>query len=620
MKRIILLLFTLLLLGCDGGETAVLPTAPSQSPTTFPSRVPTGETATFENMAVSPTAPPTNTPIGNETAVPPTNAAPLTLETVVAQTRIAEQNNRPPRLNHYVRVQLDLPVDWELATNDSFTYRGTNGSFRLSVYRNDELTTLAEMCASDEVAANLGLVGYEREMDEINGRAVCLAREVGSEAVPYALVQYPTPLIFLFPDINGNVGPFQYLMLYSVAQSVTVPQVLETLEFPETPDAVAYLRGVVDEYQAGHVFHEQVDFVTWEANALSRLTPDSTLEEAHQLIFELFDVMRAATKHNHLGFYTLEQAESLLFAPARARIGLHFDSEGVVWLVEPGSPAEAAGMQIGDRLLAINGAPLQEIRLNEGENEIAFERGGEVRAVAVTPADYSNLLPPNGRLLTDNIAYLETFGFNNVIEAELSRYVTLVHDQIAALDAPNRCWVLDLRRNRGGSKHALQGGIGPFAGNGQLYADWEDVDKIYTTWYENGRIYGEHTVPFDVVPERPYTMIDTRHTVAILVSELTASGGELATLIVSTQPENTARIFGEKTVGLSSSVEFLALYDKSVVHIPRAAWVDLDGNFYPEGIIPDELLDVVFDSRYGTLDDPVVQTAVAWLENERDCR
>lgn len=186
MKHQITTLFVLLLLlGCGGDETAVLPTAPSQSPTTFPTRAPAGETA-----------------------VPPTNAAPLTMETVVAQTRIAEQNNRPPRLNHYVRVQLDLPVDWELAANDSFLYRGTNGSFRLSVHRNDELTTLAEVCASDEVAANLGLIGYEREIDEINGRAVCLAREVGSEAVPYALVQYPTPLIFLFPDTNGNVGPF----------------------------------------------------------------------------------------------------------------------------------------------------------------------------------------------------------------------------------------------------------------------------------------------------------------------------------------------------------------------------------------------------------------------------
>ena len=119
----------------------------------------------------------------------------------------------------------------------------------------------------------------------LNGRSVCLAREVGSEAVPYALVPYPTPLTFLFPDINGNVGPYQYLMLYSVSQTVTVPRVLETLEFPKTPDAAAYLRGVVDEYQSGHVFRDQVDFMAWEADALSRLTPDSTVEEGHQLIF-----------------------------------------------------------------------------------------------------------------------------------------------------------------------------------------------------------------------------------------------------------------------------------------------------------------------------------------------
>ncbi|MEZ4590963.1 MAG: hypothetical protein R3D55_07445 [Chloroflexota bacterium] len=61
----------------------------------------------------------------------------------------------------------------------------------------------------------------------------------------------------------------------------------------------------------------------------------------------------------------------------------------------------------------------------------------------------------------NNIAYLETFGFNNVVEAELNRYITLVHDQIAILDAPSRCWVLDVRRNTGGNQHAIQGGDQP---------------------------------------------------------------------------------------------------------------------------------------------------------------
>ncbi|MEZ4590966.1 MAG: hypothetical protein R3D55_07460 [Chloroflexota bacterium] len=44
MKHQITTLFVLLLLlGCGGGETAVLPTAPSQSPTTFPTHAPAEE-------------------------------------------------------------------------------------------------------------------------------------------------------------------------------------------------------------------------------------------------------------------------------------------------------------------------------------------------------------------------------------------------------------------------------------------------------------------------------------------------------------------------------------------------------------------------------------------------
>lgn len=571
-----------------------------------------------EETAVAPTPKLTNTPAGNETAVAIPTEPPLSMETIVAQTRTAEQTNRPSRINHMGGFQLDLPVGWELSFGNSFIYLGTNGSFRASLHSRDNLTTLAEMCASDEVAIELNYAGNEREMTEINGREVCLMKNVGRGTVPYAMVAFPTPRKFIFPDENGNVGPFEYMLLYSSSPTVTVLQVLETLEFPQTPDAAAYLRGLVDEYQANYVFRDQVDFVAWEAEVLTRLTPDSPLEEAHQLIFEMFDMMRAATQHDHLAYYSPERLESVVLSPARPRLGMMPDSDGMVWLVEPGSPAETAGMQIGDKLLTING--MVGANTVDGLNEVEFERDGQVITVSIPLEFFSNLRPPDGRSLTDNIAYLETLGFNNQIDAELSRYITLVHDQIAVLDAPDRCWVLDLRRNQGGSKHAIQGGIGPFAGNGPLYNEWLDDFNSYPVMYENGRVYSDYFPNRNIAPERPYTMMDTGHRIAILVSERTASGGELATLIVGTQPENSARIFGEPTVGFSSSVRFVELYDKSMVQLPSTAWMDLDGNLYPQGMIPDEPIDVIFDAAYGTLDDPVVQAAVAWLEKEQGCQ
>lgn len=616
MKRIILLVFTVLLLGCGGGETAVMPTVPIQSQTAVPTRAAAGETAALENTAVAPTPQATRTPVAYETAVSPTKPPPLTMETVVAQTRTAEANSWVLRVNHGAGVQLMLPATWELSTSNSFHYSGRAGSLQLKAFWWNEPITLAEACESAEVALFLQLPAHERELTQVNGRDSCLFRESQSDTVSPAFVQYPEPWPRYFPA----QGPYQFLLLSSWSPNVSVLEVLETVDFPETPDAAAYLRGVVDEYEASYVFREQVDFAAWEAEAVARLTPDSTLEEAQQLIFEMFDMMRAATQHDHLAFYTPERVQSLILSPNRERFGLSFDAEGMIWLVEPGSPAAAAGIQVGDRLVAYNGILFRQAPPPEGETAFTIERNGRSQTIVFSPAVYSNLLPPNGRLLTDNIAYLETFGFNNQIDAELSRYVTLVHDQIAELDAPGRCWVLDLRRNHGGSMHALVGGIGPFAGNGPLFLEWLNPYESYAVSYEDGRIFSDHFPNRNIAPERPYTMLDSGHRIAILVSERTASGGELATLIVSTQPENTARVFGEPTVGLSSSVRFLELYDKSMVHLPGTAWMDLDGNLYPQGIIPDEPLDVIFDARYGTLDDPVVQTAVAWLENEQGCR
>lgn len=79
-------------------------------------------------------------------------------------------------------------------------------------------------------------------------------------------------------------------------------------------------------------------------------------------------------------------------APARARLGVYLESvDGAVWVrqVAPGSPAAAAGLRPGDRLLELNGEPVQ--------------RAGQViRRVGLQPAGVPLLLrlERNGRIQT----------------------------------------------------------------------------------------------------------------------------------------------------------------------------------------------------------------------------
>ncbi|MCB0085765.1 MAG: hypothetical protein KDE47_32710, partial [Caldilineaceae bacterium] len=86
-EQITLTFVLLLLLGCGGDETAVLPTQSAAITQTI--------------MPTASNVPPIHLPAVNETPAAPPTAPLLSMETVVAQTRTAEQTNRPPRLNHY---------------------------------------------------------------------------------------------------------------------------------------------------------------------------------------------------------------------------------------------------------------------------------------------------------------------------------------------------------------------------------------------------------------------------------------------------------------------------------------------------------------------------------------
>ena len=83
-----------------------------------------------------------------------------------------------------------------------------------------------------------------------------------------------------------------------------------------------------------------------------------------------------------------EQPEGCGAPPAGVRLGAYLESaDGAVWVrrVAPGSAAEAAGLQPGDRVLAINGEPVQRAgqvirrvgQQPEGvELQLLIERGG----------------------------------------------------------------------------------------------------------------------------------------------------------------------------------------------------------------------------------------------------
>jgi len=89
----------------------------------------------------------------------------------------------------------------------------------------------------------------------------------------------------------------------------------------------------------------------------------------------------------------LELEQAALFAPSVGLEGAEEGRRAVIARVDPGGPADRAGLEKGDRLSLLNGVPLQDVmefrlrfmRMRPGERfKLGIERGGERREVDVT--------------------------------------------------------------------------------------------------------------------------------------------------------------------------------------------------------------------------------------------
>jgi carboxyl-terminal processing protease len=153
--------------------------------------------------------------------------------------------------------------------------------------------------------------------------------------------------------------------------------------------------------------------------------------------------------------------------------------------ITAGSPAEKAGLRLGDEILAINGVPLftagvvnkgalsQLLTATEGAAfEISARRPatGETFTATVTAARHS--APPRGvqsRLVDGNIAYVSLPGF----VPELADQVLAAIDTLRA-QTELRGVILDLRGNGGGSPQAVSTLLGALA-HGKITSYWCDV-------------------------------------------------------------------------------------------------------------------------------------------------
>lgn len=310
-----------------------------------------------------------------------------------------------------------------------------------------------------------------------------------------------------------------------------------------------------------------------------------------------------------------------------------FPKNQVIINIDPDSPAEKAGLQVGDRIEQVNGhVPLSYEEMDayppcnekpvdaSPEEHLTIDRNGqsievEVKKTKLT-AGNDPYNPPHGQRMgldSSSIGYLEL----TLESGTHSQYPGEVQKLMRKLDKTPVCgWIIDLRRNPGGDIWSYIAAVGPLLGEGDLggfqYLDgkrepwtYQDGQVLWNKEYRNeSKIDGSIYTPKRVTP------------VALLISPGTQAAAEL--VLVAFQGHADVRSFGEPTRGLPTLVTHTDLSDGSTLFVSGANSYDRNGKVYGSSIAPDVSLSTNW-SDFGTAQDAVINTAMDWLHSQPAC-
>lgn len=265
----------------------------------------------------------------------------------------------------------------------------------------------------------------------------------------------------------------------------------------------------------------------------------------------------------------------------------------IVMNVTPESPAGRAGLEVDDRLVAIDGESIEGLSFAQvrervrGEPatvvEISIQREGISIPLKFSMArEYIPLQSVSVRQLEGGVAYVNVDSFrSNTLEA-VRRLLKPVAENATAI-------LLDLRGNSGGLLNAGIGLADLFVQEGVIVSTRGRDDRAARTYFAS--------------EDTPYA----DPTVLVLVDKRTASAAEI--VAGALQDLGRARVAGAKTFGKGSVQTIQPLINGSAIKMTTSRYYTPSGrSIHEKGIQPDVLLDGEQDA--------VLDEAVALLRKE----
>lgn len=264
------------------------------------------------------------------------------------------------------------------------------------------------------------------------------------------------------------------------------------------------------------------------------------------------------------------------------------------------APAEKAGMQVGDVLLAVDGVTVNAATPDDIIAKVRGPKDSTVklslrRAGSAQPFDLAIVRDVIQRedvtskvLANGTVGYLHINGFSSSAAADFKEQLTsLVQtDKVKKL-------IVDLRKDPGGFVDAARTIASQFVGSGPIY--WEE--------FANGSRTATNAEPGGVA-------VDPSIQLVVLVDGGSASASEI--VAGALQDTGRAKLIGEKTFGKGTIQQWQELGDYGGFRLSTAKWLTPDQTWiHGKGIEPDIAVVVPQDTPVDQ--DPVLDKALEVL-------
>jgi carboxyl-terminal processing protease len=290
-----------------------------------------------------------------------------------------------------------------------------------------------------------------------------------------------------------------------------------------------------------------------------------------------------------------------MLAGSYAGIGAYVDTNAKLLTITkpiPGSPAEKAGLQAGDQIIAVDGQDVtsmvpesvrQKVLGPEGTTvKLTIQRPGQDAPIDFTITRATIVVPSvTSKMLDNGIAYVQitTFGDNTASD---------LHTQLTALMAQNpKGLILDLRDNGGGYLDTAISVASEFISKGVIvYEQSGDGSKKSYEATSGG--------------------LATKVPMIVLVNGYSASASEIVSGAI--QDYSRGKLLGETTYGKGSVQNWVPLsQNEGAVRVTIARWLTPNGRTIDKkGLTPDISVKLTADDvKAGK--DPQLDAAVKQL-------